>query len=44
MCKSLDRHMKVGVGGETTSPIQSAIRKFSKDKLLSENKHFREIS
>jgi hypothetical protein len=33
--ESWDRYTKVGVGGETTSPIRSAIQRFSKDKLLS---------
>jgi hypothetical protein len=33
--ESWDRHTKFGVGGETTSPIRSAIRRFPKDELLS---------
>jgi len=33
--ESWDKYTKIGVGGETTSPIRSAIRRFPKDKLLS---------
>ena len=28
-------NIKVGVGGETTSPIRNTIRRFPKDKVLS---------
>ena len=38
--ESCDRYTKVGVGGETTSPIRNTIRMFPKDELLSKNKHF----
>jgi hypothetical protein len=33
--ESWDRHPKVGVEGETTSPIGNTIRRFPKDELLS---------